>query len=75
MDKKRASLSAAMLEAMVFVAHNAGMFEITSDELYEKYYDLFSQEFPIDAPEENDDNNEDDEDEDAADAAAAAECS
>jgi len=37
MDKKRASLSAAMLEAMVFVAHNAAMFDFTIDELYDKY--------------------------------------
>ena len=61
MDKKRASLSAVMLEAMVFVAQNAKFFPFTTEELYDKYYGMFAGSFAVDAPEE-DDNEESDDD-------------
>ena len=62
MSAKRASLSAAMLQAMVFVSQNAAHFPFTTEELYEKYYDMFSKSFAIDAPEETLDNNDEDSD-------------
>ena len=42
MSSSRASLSALMLEAMVIVAKNADSFPFTTEELYDKYCDLYA---------------------------------
>jgi len=42
MSAKRASLSAPMLQAMVFLSQNASFFPFSTEELYDKYYDMFS---------------------------------
>jgi hypothetical protein len=68
MSSSRASLSALMLEAMVIVAKNADSFPFTTEELYEKYHDLYATKYAIGAsevPEEDDDDDDDDQDQEA----------
>ena len=63
MSSSRASLSALMLEAMVIVAKNADSFPFTTEELYDKYCDLYATTYAVDAseaPEEEEDDDDDD---------------
>ena len=63
MSSSRASLSALMLEAMVIVAKNADSFPFTTEELYDKYCDLYTTTYAVDAgeaPEEEEDDDDDD---------------
>ena len=59
MSARRARLSAFMLEAMVIVAKNADTFSITTEELYNKYCELYTASYAIDASEVQDDDDDD----------------
>ena len=63
MSKCRRSLSATLLEAMVIVAKNADAFPFTTEELYNKYCDLYTSSYAVDAPEVQQEEEDDDEEE------------
>ena len=65
MSSKRASLSAHMLEAMVIVAKNSDSFPFTTEELYQKYCDLYTASYAIGASEVQEDDDDDDDDQEA----------
>ena len=66
MSSSRASLSALMLEAMVIVAKNADSFPFTTEELYDKYCDLYATTYAVDASEAPEEEEEDDDDDQEA---------
>jgi len=65
MSPKRASLSAVMLEAMVIVAKNADSFPFATEELYDKYCDLYTTTYAVDASEVQEEEEDDDDDQEA----------
>ena len=66
MSSSRARLSALMLEAMVIVAKNADSFPFTTEELYDKYCDLYATTYAVDASEAPEEEEEDDDDDQEA---------
>ena len=54
-----------MSEAMAIVAKNVGAFSFTAEELYNKYCDLYTASYPVDASEVQDEEEDGDDDPEA----------